>query len=94
MVDFIDENIIKSKEFSIKINDEEFILNSSNIPELEKYLKRNLKKTYIPTRLKLHIETLPVGGKNKAYFPHIKSPIKFSGEWSKLGLPYTIERLK
>ena len=88
------EDYVKSKEFTVKINDEEFILNSSTISEFEKYLERNLKESYIAVQLISHIEFLPVGGKDKAYFPHIKSPIKFYSQWSKLGLPYTIERLK
>jgi len=88
------ETLIGSKEFIIIMNDDEFILNSSSFSEFEKYIKRHFKKSYILIRIDLHIETLPVGGKNNAYFPHIKSPIMFTGEWSKLGLPYSIERIK
>jgi hypothetical protein len=90
----INETLIGSKEFSIVINEEKFILNSSTISKFEEFLIKHLKKCYILIRIDLHIETLPVGGKNNAYFPHTKSPLLFSGEWSKLGLPYIIERLK
>ena len=88
------ETLIGSKKFIIIMNEDEFTLNSSTFPEFEKYIKKHLKKYYILIRIDLHIKTLPVGGKNNAYFPHIKSPINFSSEWSKLGLPYLIERIK
>jgi len=88
------ETHISSKEFIITINEDEFILNSSSISKFKDFLKKHLKKSFIPKNLNLHIDTLSVGYKNNAYFPHIRSPLLFIGQWSKLGLSYTIERLK
>jgi hypothetical protein len=88
------ETHIGLKEFIIIIDEDEFILNFSSISKFKDFLKKHLKKSFISKNLNLHIDTLSIGDKNNAYFPHIRSPLLFIGQWSKLGLYYTIERLK
>jgi len=71
------KELVNSKKIIITINENEsFTLTSSTIDEFENFMEKNLKNTYYPIKLDLHIEILSVGNKSKAYFPHNDSPIK------------------
>ena len=86
--------LLNSKEFIIKIKKNDFVLNSTNISEFEIFLRKNLKNKYKLLGLETILQILQINSTQEAYFPHKKSSIHFQSEWSKLGLPYSIKRLK